>query len=555
MLRRLLSEKTLPLSSVEALPVQLMIANAGGEVTHLTAAMMRLLASIAPALQQIAPDLGGTMVGRNLFGWLDLALGRKLGWEKLFEGQAELVKVGSHWFELSAVRLRDSGGHAAGFAVGWSDASSQRRRIELEAQAQAIGRAQIVVELAPDGRITAVNDNFCRLMGYTAEEVVGQHHRMLVPLAERDAADYREFWAAINRGEDRTGLFRRQGKDDRAIWITASCVPVLDDAGRTVGVLEVGTDITARKREAVELASCMAAIGRSQAVIEFDLSGRILDANDNFLQAVGYSLADIRGRHHSMFVDSAEQDSDAYRAFWTKLGEGSYQAGEFRRVGNGGREVWIQASYNPVLDPDGRPFKVIKFAMDTTPQVVARMKSEHVRGLMETVAAGAEELNSSVREISDAMVRSRDTVVDAVARVDAADDRAKRLSDAARSMSGIVELIQEITGQINLLALNATIESARAGDAGRGFSVVAAEVKTLANQTRQATERIGSEIDALNGISSEVLSSLGGIKSAIENVSQYVSTTAAAIEQQSAVTGEMSASMQRAAMEAASIGR
>ena len=197
----------------------------------------------------------------------------------------------------------------------------------------------------------------------------------------------------------------------------------------------------------------------------------------------------------------------------------------------------------------------MKYATDTTAQVIARMRGEKVRGLMETVAAGAEELNVSVREISAAMAKSKDTARTAVGRVEAADQQAQRLSQASESMSSIVQLIGAITGQINLLALNATIESARAGEAGRGFAVVASEVKGLANQAKQATDKIEQEIGNLNGISGDVVAALNSIKQAIQDVSEYVTSTAAAVQQQSAVTSEMSEGMQRAAAEAAGIGQ
>jgi methyl-accepting chemotaxis protein len=161
-------------------------------------------------------------------------------------------------------------------------------------------------------------------------------------------------------------------------------------------------------------------------------------------------LPEIQGKHHSMFVDQATRDSAAYREFWAKLNRGNYQAGEYKRIGKGGKEVWIQASYNPILDLNGKPFKVVKYATDTTAQVIARMKSEKVRGMMESVAAGAEELNASVREISEAMTKSRETASTAVNRVESADQQAQRVTSAAESMSSIVDLIGNITGQINL---------------------------------------------------------------------------------------------------------
>jgi methyl-accepting chemotaxis protein len=285
------------------------------------------------------------------------------------------------------------------------------------------------------------------------------------------------------------------------------------------------------------------------------MDGKIITANQNFLGALGYRLEEIQGKHHSMFVTPAMRESAEYRAFWASRNRGEHQAAEYKRIGKGGREVWIQASYNPIRDLNGNPYKVVKYATDTTAQVVARMKGESVRGMMESVAAGAEQLNSSVREISEAMMKSKETASAAVDRVEVADQQAQRLSTAAGAMSSIVQLIGDITGQINLLALNATIESARAGEAGRGFAVVAAEVKNLANQAKQATDKIGQEIGNLNDISSDVVGALNSIKNAIQSVSEYVSSTAAAIEEQSTVTGEMSASMTRAAAEAAGIGQ
>jgi len=268
---------------------------------------------------------------------------------------------------------------------------------------------------------------------------------------------------------------------------------------------------------------------------------------------MGYTLGEIRGKHHSLFVEPSERESAEYREFWASLNRGRYQAAEYKRIGKNGKEVYIQASYNPILDLNGKPFKVVKYATDTTRQVLVRMGNERVRGMMESVAAGAEELNTSVREISEAMTKSRETAQGAVERVGAADAQAQRLANAAQSMSGIVEMINNITGQINLLALNATIESARAGEAGRGFAVVASEVKSLATQAKQATDKIGEEIASLNAISGDVAGALTAIKQAITNVSEYVTSTAAAVEEQSTVTSEMSNSMQRAAAEAAKI--
>ena len=200
---------------------------------------------------------------------------------------------------------------------------------------------------------------------------------------------------------------------------------------------------------------------------------------------MGYSLAEIKGQHHSMFVEPNERNSPAYRQFWETLNRGEYQAAEYKRIAKGGREIWIQASYNPILDLNGKPYKVVKYATDITAQAIGRKKAENARGLIEAVAAGSEEMSASIREISETMAKSRENAKVATTRVDAADGQAQQLNAAAQAMSGIVEMIAGITGQINLLALNATIESARAGEAGRGFAVVASEVKNLANQAKR----------------------------------------------------------------------
>jgi len=421
------------------------------------------------------------------------------------------------------------------------------------AKISAIDRAQAVIEFKLDGTVVTANENFLKVMGYSLEEIQGKHHSMFVSSSERSSDSYREFWAALNRGERRIAEYKRIGKGGRDVWILASYNPMLDEAGKPFGVVKFATDITAQKLRNAEFASQIEAIGKSQAVIEFNMDGTIITANDNFLTTMGYSLDEIRGKHHSLFVDPSERDSASYREFWASLNRVQYQAAEYKRIGKDGREVYIQASYNPILDLNDRPFKVVKYASDTTRQVLVRIGNERIRSMMESVAAGAEELSASVREISEAMTKSKDTAIGAVERVTAADTQAQRLADAAQAMSGIVEMISNITGQINLLALNATIESARAGEAGRGFAVVASEVKTLATQAKQATDRIAQEIGSLNAIFGEVVGSLDAIKQSINEVSEYVTSTAAAIEEQSVVTNDMSSSMQRAAAEAVAI--
>jgi methyl-accepting chemotaxis protein len=480
-------------------------------------------------------------------------------WARLKGGQyqsGEYKRVGNGhkaiWIQASYNPILNSQGKPIKVIKFATDITAKKiESLDNAGQISAIGRSQAVIAFDVDGNIITANDNFLSAMGYTLGEVQGRHHSMFVEPSERDSAAYREFWARLKRGEFQAAEYKRVGKNGKEVWILATYNPIADEKGNPFKVVKYATDVTAQKLKAADLGGQIAAIAKSQAVIEFRMDGTILDANQNFLNTLGYSLDEIKGRHHSMFVERADRDSAAYREFWAKLNRGEYQTAEYKRIGKGGKEVWIQASYNPILDLNGKPFKVVKYASDTTEQALTRMRAERARSLIESVAAGSEEMTASILEISETMVRSRKTAADAVTQVESADHQAQRLSEAAASMQGIVGMIGDITSQINLLALNATIESARAGEAGRGFAVVAGEVKNLANQAKAATDRITTEIAALTGISGDVVSALSLIRSAIDHVNDFVASTAAAVEEQSAVTADMSANMQKASAELA----
>jgi methyl-accepting chemotaxis protein len=541
--------------ATDSITANVMVADADLTILYLNGALTGLLKQAEADIRKDLPRFSvASLIGSNIDVFHKKPEHQRRMLEQLKAQHRATITVGGHSFDLVVTPLVDKASKRCGFVVEWADATIRLQNLEYAAQAEAISRAQAVIEFKMDGTIVTANENFLRAMGYSLPEIVGKHHGMFIEPSERDSAAYREFWAKLNRGEYDAAEYRRIGKGGKEVWILASYNPVIDQNGKPLKVVKFATDVTAQKLRNADLAGQIAAIGKSQAVIEFNMDGSIITANDNFLKALGYSLSEIAGKHHSMFVDPAVRDGADYRAFWAALNRGEFQSGEYKRVGKGGREVWIQATYNPILDMNGRPFKVVKYASDTTAQVIARLQGEKVRGMMEQVAAGAEELNASVREISEAMTKSKETASTAVNRVESADQQAKRLSDAAESMSSIVQLIGDITGQINLLALNATIESARAGEAGRGFAVVASEVKNLANQAKQATDKIDQEIGNLNGISGDVVTALDSIKKAIQDVSEYVNSTAAAVEEQSAVTSEMTTSMQRAAAEAAAIG-
>lgn len=480
-------------------------------------------------------------------------------WTKLAKGEiqnAQYRRVGKGgrevWIQASYSPILDRKGTPVGVIKSATDITEEKlRSLEADGKMAAIDRSQAVIEFNMDGTIITANENFLAVMGYRLSEIEGRHHRLFVLPEEAESQSYRELWVGLGHGRHQVGEYKRIAKDGQEIWILASYNPVLDERGRPFKIVKFATDITKQKLVAADNSGQIDAIDKSQAVIEFRMDGTIVHANQNFLDAVGYTLPEIRGRHHSMFLNPNERNSPAYVAFWERLNQGQFQRSEYKRIAKDGREIWIQASYNPILDLNGKPFKVVKYATDTTALAIGRMKAERAKSLIESVAAGSEEMSASIREISETMVKSRETASGAAEKVQAADAQAQRLNEAAMAMGGIVDLIGNITGQINLLALNATIESARAGEAGRGFAVVASEVKSLANQAKQATEKISSEIEGLNGVSGDVVGALAAIKAAIGTVNEFVNSTAAAVEEQSAVTNDMSVNMQRAAAELA----
>jgi methyl-accepting chemotaxis protein len=480
-------------------------------------------------------------------------------WARLNRGefqaaQYKRIAKGSKeiWIQASYNPIFDAKGKPVRVIKFATDITAQKiQGMEDAGKIAAMGRAQAVIEFNMDGTIVTANDNFLDAMGYSLAEVQGKHHSMFVTPADRDSGAYREFWAKLNRGEFQAAEYKRIAKGGKEVWILATYNPILNEAGKPFKVVKFATEVTEQKLKTADSDGQIAAIGKSQAVIEFNMDGTIRNANPNFLNAMGYALSEVQGKHHSMFVEADERNSHAYREFWESLNRGKYQAAEYKRIAKGGREIWIQASYNPILDLNGKPFKVVKYATDITAQAMARQKAERARGLIESVAAGSEEMSASIREISQTMTKSKENAAMATSRVEAADQQAVKLNNAAQAMSGIVQLIGDITGQINLLALNATIESARAGEAGRGFAVVASEVKNLANQAKQATDTISGEIEALNNVAGDVASSLVAIKTAIGSVNEFIASTAAAVEEQSIVTGDMSANMQRASAELA----
>jgi PAS domain S-box-containing protein len=350
--------------------------------------------------------------------------------------------------------------------------------------------------------------------------------------------------------------------------------PLFDQTRRTGFVVE-WADAKPRL-QTLDYAAQIAAIGRNQAVISFDTSGAVLEANDNFLKIMGYSLEEIRGKHHRMFMAADAQKTPEYVAFWDALRRGEYQHGQFKRVGRNGKEVWIEGSYNPITDANGKVSKIVKFATDIATQIQllttlktlidhnfgeidraiglstseassAAIAANETSASVQAVAASAEQLAASIGEIAQNMSKSRVATDNAFEQIVSVGKSTETLATAAQAMNGIVGLIRNVASQINLLALNATIESARAGEAGKGFAVVASEVKNLAVQASKATEQISLEIEGIQTTSRDVVGGLAAIRNAVTTVREGVTIIASAVEEQSAVTRDMSVNMHTAA--------
>ncbi|MFC3053169.1 methyl-accepting chemotaxis protein [Kordiimonas pumila] len=510
----------------------------------------------------------------------------KAFWAALKRGEPQsatfkrLTKCGAPlWLQAIYVPVFGRGGAVNKVVKFATDiTSTQAMSVDAGGKLAALNKAWAVIEFELDGTIITANDNFLRAVGYSLDEVKGRHHSLFVDKGYSQTAEYQDFWQTLRSGHYFSSEYNRIAKGGRSVWLQASYNPIFDHDGKPVKVVKFAVDITEQKLKSAEFEGKVEALDKAQASIEFNPDGTIITANDNFLKAVGYSLDEVRGKHHSMFVEASYSQTEAYQEFWETLRGGKYLSGEYKRSGKGGKEVWLQATYNPIIGPDGKPFKVVKFASNITDMVKVRAEQERVAALVDqnlakildiivnvnsktrtavgaseqtdmvvqTVASAAEELNVSIQEIAQSVSYARTSAEKTFGETEAAGKSTHELTVAAEAMNKIVTLIDDIASQINLLALNATIESARAGEAGKGFAVVASEVKNLANQVGQATNQISDEIARMQNVSSEVVDRLGAIKHAVSELQDSVVGIASAVEEQSSVSNEISGNMQTA---------
>ena len=393
---------------------------------------------------------------------------------------------------------------------------------DLRGQAAAIGRSNAVIEFALDGTILTANDNFLNALGYSLAEIQGKHHSMFVDPVYRQSPEYRLFWERLGRGEFDAGQYKRIGKRGKEVWIQASYNAILDRKGRPFKVVKYASDITEQKMRSLDSEGQLAAIDKAQAVIAFTLDGKVLTANENFLRALGYTLAEIKGEHHGMFVDPAYRQSPDYRLFWEKLGRGEFDAGQYRRIGKGGKEVWIQASYNPILDADGKPMKVVKYATDVTAQVTAVRQTQEVvaatrtndltrriplegktgdiaqlcagvNGLLDTMVAVVSDIKISAGEVSNAAAEISTSTTDLSQRTEEQAASLEQTSSSMEEISATVKKNAESAQQANQFATG-TREVA-----DRGGEVVAQAVGAMA-RIEESSRKISDIIGVIDEI-------------------------------------------------------
>ena len=392
----------------------------------------------------------------------------------------------------------------------------QTRLDEEQGIIEAIKAGAATVIFSPEGIIQEASTPFLALMGYGAAELIGQPHSQLCPRAWGESGDYRQFWRRLAQGEVQSGTFERVNRQGETRWLEATYFPVKHQ-GRVTRVLKMASDVTEQHQRLGRLEALTEALDRSQAMIEFTPNGDILHANANFLSVMGYTLGEIAGRHHRIFCD--ETFLREQPRFWEELARGQFKSGLFMRHNSRGQAVWLEATYNPIRDGSGKVVRVVKFASDIT----ARIEQNHAtREAARLAHSTAQETLHSAEEgagLLRAVVQTSSLIA---SQVDEAIALIGQLNEQSRSIEAIVSTISAIADQTNLLALNAAIEAARAGEQGRGFAVVADEVRQLAARTSLSTDEIAKVVQKNRELTARVTDDMAGVAGSAELGKQQI---------------------------------
>nr|WP_269151947.1 PAS domain-containing protein [Pseudomonas luteola] len=416
------------------------------------------------------------------------------------------------------------------------------RSTDHQGKVNAIERAQAVIEFDLTGHVLRANDNFLSVLGYRLEDIKGKHHRIFCEEDHANSTTYRLFWEKLSRGEFDAGVYKRISKDGREVWIRATYNPILDAEGKPYKIVKFATDITALQIKNAEYEGKIAAIHRGQAVIEFDLLGNILHANQNFLSTLGYRLEEIVGKHHRMFCEEHYVTSTAYRDFWQRLGQGQFFSDRYMRLGKFGQKIWIQATYNPIFNADDQPYKVIKFATDITQQVemeqLVKAKTQAMSSSVQNLTQSINHIAQSTGEANELARMTQEEAAQGAETLKRSVEAMAIIAKSAEDIQDIIQVISDIASQTNMLAFNAAIEAARAGEHGLGFSVVADEVRKLAEKSSQATKEINKLIQESSKritVGNEISRNVG---EAFERIAKGVVRTTRSIDAINASTGD-----------------
>ena len=391
---------------------------------------------------------------------------------------------------------------------------AQQAELSMYRQMQkGIDARMVSLTLDANNRVTHVNDNFLRMLGYTSDQLLGRDLDGLVPSYVKQLDCYRNLRAAVQKGESVIDNYRFLRADGSLAWIRAMWQPVLDDNGKLMNLQCYGSDITQTVETAAENSAFIQALLRSTAVIEFDLGGHVLTANDQFLRGMGYNLAQIKGKHHSLFCDPHEVSQASYKDFWATLNRGEFVASRFKRIDSSGRDVWLEATYNPVHDAQGKLYKIVKFATVVTDQV---SREEDVSQAASVAFEISQQTDVSAQRGAEVVQNTVQTMRKISQEMESAASGIEALGKQSLLISSIVQTIGGIAQQTNLLALNAAIEAARAGEQGRGFAVVADEVRQLAGRTSAATEEIVSVVQQNQALADEAVRGMANSRSQAE---------------------------------------
>ncbi|CDG83056.1 methyl-accepting chemotaxis protein [Janthinobacterium agaricidamnosum] len=476
-------------------------------------------------------------------------------WAKLARGEFEhadfkrITKDGREvWIDASYNPVFDADGKPYKVIKFASDiTASKQKNADYEGKMNAIGKSQAVIEFNLDGTILSANDNFLKSVGYTLEEIKGRHHRIFCDPDYVKTEEYADFWQKLGAGEYESGEYKRLTKDGREIWLNATYNPIFDANGKPLKVVKFATDITCNKIRNAEYQGKVSAIGKAQAVIEFDINGKVLDANDNFLDVMGYTLDEIKGEHHRIFCEPEYANSPEYKKFWQKLNRGEFDSGRYKRIGNHGKVVWIQATYNPILDFNGKPYKIVKFAIDITDQVnlensikvKAQSDTHKVEELLASVARAAQgDLTCSIKVEGNEPI---DLLAGGISKMIA--DLRSVIGNVVSAASGFAEasnlIAERSTGvAVGTQALGATVEQMNASIDGLTHSIHSIAENTsnadfLAKSTQHEAEAgakaVAKSIEAMDLInrSSEDIGEIVKVISEIANQTNMLAFNAA----------------------------